>query len=68
MTHHFRTLREAGLTRTTVTGRTHTIELRRAELGVTLPRPDRRTDQWRGLTYLRLAELHFSSTTAMMRA
>ncbi|GAA2631504.1 ArsR/SmtB family transcription factor [Paractinoplanes durhamensis] len=37
MTHHFRTLREAGLTRTTVTGRTHTIELRRAELETRFP-------------------------------
>ncbi|GAA0525378.1 metalloregulator ArsR/SmtB family transcription factor [Paractinoplanes ferrugineus] len=37
MTHHFRILREAGLTRTTVTGRTHTIELRRAELDARFP-------------------------------
>ncbi|WP_433222289.1 ArsR/SmtB family transcription factor [Dactylosporangium sp. CS-047395] len=37
MTHHFRTLREAGLTRTVVTGRTHTIELRRAELESRFP-------------------------------
>jgi DNA-binding transcriptional ArsR family regulator len=37
MTHHFRTLREAGLTRTTVTGRTHTIELRRDELESRFP-------------------------------
>lgn len=37
MTHHFRTLRQAGLTRTTVTGRTHTIELRRDELDVRFP-------------------------------
>jgi DNA-binding transcriptional ArsR family regulator len=37
MTHHFRILRQAGLTRTTVTGRTHTIELRRAELDARFP-------------------------------
>jgi DNA-binding transcriptional ArsR family regulator len=37
MTHHFRILREAGLTRTTVTGRTHTVELRRAELDARFP-------------------------------
>jgi DNA-binding transcriptional ArsR family regulator len=37
MTHHFRTLRQAGMTRTTVTGRTHTIELRRAELDARFP-------------------------------
>jgi DNA-binding transcriptional ArsR family regulator len=37
MTHHFRTLRQAGLTRTTVTGRTHTIELRRDELDARFP-------------------------------
>jgi len=37
MTHHFRTLRQAGLTRTTVTGRTHTIELRRDELDAYFP-------------------------------
>lgn len=37
MTHHFRILREAGLTRTVVTGRTHTIELRRAELEARFP-------------------------------
>jgi DNA-binding transcriptional ArsR family regulator len=37
MTHHFRTLREAGLTHTTVTGRTHTIELRRSELEARFP-------------------------------
>jgi DNA-binding transcriptional ArsR family regulator len=37
MSHHFRLLREAGLTRTTVTGRTHTIELRRDELNVHFP-------------------------------
>ncbi len=37
MTHHFRILRQAGLTRTTVTGRTHTIELRRDELGASFP-------------------------------
>ena len=32
MAHHFKTLREAGVTRTIVTGRTHAIQLRRAEL------------------------------------
>jgi DNA-binding transcriptional ArsR family regulator len=37
MTHHFRILREAGLTRTTVTGRTHTIELRLDELEARFP-------------------------------
>jgi DNA-binding transcriptional ArsR family regulator len=37
MTHHFRVLRQAGLTRTTVTGRTHTIELRRDELDTRFP-------------------------------
>jgi DNA-binding transcriptional ArsR family regulator len=37
MSHHFRVLRDAGLTRTTVTGRNHTIELRRAELDTRFP-------------------------------
>ena len=37
MTHHFRTLREAGLTRTVVAGRTHTVELRRDELDARFP-------------------------------
>ncbi|WP_271188962.1 ArsR/SmtB family transcription factor [Dactylosporangium matsuzakiense] len=37
MTHHFRTLRQAGLTRTVVAGRTHTIELRRDELDIRFP-------------------------------
>lgn len=37
MTHHFRTLRQAGLTRTVVAGRTHTIELRRDELDARFP-------------------------------
>ena len=37
MTHHFRTLRQAGLTRTVVTGRTHTVELRRDELDARFP-------------------------------
>ena len=32
LAHHFKTLREAGVTRTIVTGRTHAIQLRRAEL------------------------------------
>jgi len=37
MTHHFRILRQAGLTRTTVAGRTHAIELRRDELDARFP-------------------------------
>jgi DNA-binding transcriptional ArsR family regulator len=37
MTHHFRILRQAGLTRTVVAGRTHTIELRRDELDARFP-------------------------------
>jgi DNA-binding transcriptional ArsR family regulator len=37
MTHHFRTLRNAGLTRTVVAGRTHTIELRRDEPDARFP-------------------------------
>lgn len=37
MTHHFRTLRLAGLTRTVVVGRTHSVELRRAELDARFP-------------------------------
>ncbi|MGI5174938.1 ArsR/SmtB family transcription factor [Dactylosporangium sp. CA-152071] len=37
MTHHFRTLRDAGLTRTVVAGRTHTVELRRDELDARFP-------------------------------
>lgn len=35
--HHFRSLREAGLTKTIVTGRTHTLQLRRAELDDRFP-------------------------------
>jgi DNA-binding transcriptional ArsR family regulator len=37
MSHHFRTLREAGLTRTIVDGRSHAIQLRRAELDERFP-------------------------------
>ena len=37
MAHHFKTLREAGLTNTIVTGRTHDIQLRRAELDARFP-------------------------------
>lgn len=37
VSHHFRTLRESGLTRTTVHGRTHAIQLRRAELDERFP-------------------------------
>jgi DNA-binding transcriptional ArsR family regulator len=37
MAHHFKTLREAGLTRTIVAGRSHTIQLRRAELDAKFP-------------------------------
>jgi len=37
MSHHFRTLREAGLTRTVVEGRTHTVQLRREELDRKFP-------------------------------
>ena len=37
LSHHFKTLREAGLTRTLVDGRTHTIQLRRAELDARFP-------------------------------
>lgn len=37
MSHHFRTLREAGVTRTVVHGRTHTIQLRREELDEKFP-------------------------------
>ncbi|MFI2361377.1 ArsR/SmtB family transcription factor [Promicromonospora sp. NPDC019610] len=37
MSHHFRTLREAGLTRTIVHGRTHAIQLRRGELDDKFP-------------------------------
>ncbi|GLL02182.1 ArsR/SmtB family transcription factor [Dactylosporangium matsuzakiense] len=37
MTHHFRLLRQAGLTRTVVSGRNHTVELRRDELDARFP-------------------------------
>jgi DNA-binding transcriptional ArsR family regulator len=37
MAHHFKTLRESGLTHTIVSGRTHDIQLRRAELDVKFP-------------------------------
>jgi DNA-binding transcriptional ArsR family regulator len=37
MAHHFKTLREAGVTRTIVSGRTHEIQLRRAELDARFP-------------------------------
>ena len=37
MAHHFKTLREAGVTRTIVSGRTHEIQLRREELDVRFP-------------------------------
>jgi DNA-binding transcriptional ArsR family regulator len=37
LSHHFKILREAGLTRTFVDGRTHAIQLRRAELDERFP-------------------------------
>jgi DNA-binding transcriptional ArsR family regulator len=37
MSHHFRTMREAGLTETIVDGRTHAIRLRRSELDERFP-------------------------------
>lgn len=37
MAHHFKTLREAGVTRTIVEGRSHYIQLRRAELDAKFP-------------------------------
>lgn len=37
LSHHFRILREAGLTRTIVEGRSHAIQLRRAELEERFP-------------------------------
>lgn len=37
LAHHFRALRLAGLTRTLVSGRTHAIQLRRAELDERFP-------------------------------
>lgn len=37
LTHHFKTLRHAGLTRTITTGRNHAIQLRRPELDARFP-------------------------------
>lgn len=37
MSHHFRTLRESGVTRTVVHGRTHTVQLRKEELAEKFP-------------------------------
>ena len=37
MSHHFKTMREAGLTETLVEGRTHSIRLRRTELDARFP-------------------------------
>ena len=37
LSHHFKALREAGLTLTIVEGRTHAIQLRRRELDVRFP-------------------------------
>jgi DNA-binding transcriptional ArsR family regulator len=37
LSHHFKTMREAGLTETLVDGRTHSIRLRRAELDERFP-------------------------------
>ncbi len=37
MSHHFKTMREAGLTETLVDGRTHAIRLRRSELDERFP-------------------------------
>jgi DNA-binding transcriptional ArsR family regulator len=37
MSHHFKTMREAGLTETLVDGRTHACRLRRAELDARFP-------------------------------
>jgi len=37
LSHHYKELREAGITRTVVTGRTHAIQLRRAELDAKFP-------------------------------
>jgi DNA-binding transcriptional ArsR family regulator len=37
MAHHFKTLREAGLTRTLIEGRNHAIQLRREELDAKFP-------------------------------
>jgi DNA-binding transcriptional ArsR family regulator len=37
LSHHFKALRESGVTRTIVNGRTHAIQLRRAELDARFP-------------------------------
>jgi DNA-binding transcriptional ArsR family regulator len=37
LSHHFKTLRESGLTRTLFSGRSHSIQLRRAELDERFP-------------------------------
>ena len=37
LAHHFKTLRECGITRTLVDGRSHSIQLRRAELDERFP-------------------------------
>jgi len=37
LAHHFKTLREVGITRTIVDGRTHAIQLRRIELDERFP-------------------------------
>jgi DNA-binding transcriptional ArsR family regulator len=37
LSHHFKTMREAGITETLVDGRTHSIRLRRAELEARFP-------------------------------
>ncbi len=37
LSHHYRVLREAGVTRTTVDGRTRSVELRRADLDGRFP-------------------------------
>jgi DNA-binding transcriptional ArsR family regulator len=37
LSHHFKAMREAGLTRTLVDGRTHAIQLRRTELDARFP-------------------------------
>lgn len=37
LSHHFKALREAGLTRTLIDGRTHAIQLRRRELDARFP-------------------------------
>ncbi len=37
LSHHFKTMRESGITATIVDGRTHAIQLRRAELDARFP-------------------------------